>query len=331
MYFYCGIGYIVRTAAHAVPFREGTHMGIGFGRILPFAAAALLAITLMASMPGADSNADSILGAPGDHNADDVAVINGIIDNNGLNWTKAVPADGSYIPANWTGITWSGAPGSTDRRIIELKMNSKNLSGDLDVSRLTALEDLSCHNNYLRKVDVSGLTALRSLHCWDNRLTELDVSGCTGLRMLHCEVNKLTELDVSGCTGLRELSCHTNLLTELDLSGLTNLLIVYCSNNRLTSLNVSGCIIMDYLACSNNNLTELDVSDCQLTRLYCGGNPLTKGSVKGVENWDSSNFYIDPEPRDPMGIMAVLIVGAAMVLMALIAFIIIFRRKDKKI
>ena len=39
------------------------------------------------------------------YNPGDIAVINAIIDNNGLNWTKANPADGSYVPADWTGVT----------------------------------------------------------------------------------------------------------------------------------------------------------------------------------------------------------------------------------
>ena len=47
------------------------------------------------------------------YNPGDIAVINAIIDNNGLKWEK-VPEDGSYIPDDWgikdmycTGVKWS--------------------------------------------------------------------------------------------------------------------------------------------------------------------------------------------------------------------------------
>ena len=39
------------------------------------------------------------LAAPGDYNPGDIAVINALIDSNGLNWAKASPADGSYFPS----------------------------------------------------------------------------------------------------------------------------------------------------------------------------------------------------------------------------------------
>jgi len=58
---------------------------------------------------------------PGTYNPGDIAVINNIIANNGLNWTPA-PTDGSSVPADWgggiwSGPTWSGAEGDVNRRV----------------------------------------------------------------------------------------------------------------------------------------------------------------------------------------------------------------------
>ena len=39
--------------------------------------------------------------APGAFNPGRIADVNWIIDNNGLDWEKADPADGSYTPGKW--------------------------------------------------------------------------------------------------------------------------------------------------------------------------------------------------------------------------------------
>jgi len=56
--------------------------------------------------------------ASGYYNTGDIAVINTMVDNNGLKWTKA-PADGSSIPEGWY-VTWSSSV--TNKRIIELDL-----------------------------------------------------------------------------------------------------------------------------------------------------------------------------------------------------------------
>ena len=88
-----------------------------------------------------------IAATPGTYNAGDIAVINRIIANNGLNWTTADPADGSYVPGGWTGIVWSDD--NTDKRILELDVSGKNLAGTLDVAGLTDLNLLNCRDNRL--------------------------------------------------------------------------------------------------------------------------------------------------------------------------------------
>ena len=121
----------------------------------------------------------------------------------------------------------------------------------LDVSKCTALTDLSCGdpnlspsnqltNNQLTNLDVSKCTALINLSCRNNKLTSLDVSKCTALIMLYCDRNKLTSLDVSKCTALSILYCSSNQLSASALNSLFNSLptrksedkaIIYCGNN----------------------------------------------------------------------------------------------------
>ena len=97
------------------------------------------------------------------YHAGDIAVINDIIANNGLDWTEADPADGSYVPADWSSVVvWNTA---TPRRITRLDIVGKNLTGVLDVTGLTSLETLWCFANNLTTLDVSNCTALEELRC----------------------------------------------------------------------------------------------------------------------------------------------------------------------
>ena len=123
--------------------------------------------------------------APGLYHARDIALIHEIIAKNGLKWTPASPADGSYVPADWEGVKWSD--GASNKRIIELTVAMKGLSGSLDVSGLTALKKLRCEYNDLSALNVSGLTALNWLDCGGNGLNALDVSGLHALSWVECE------------------------------------------------------------------------------------------------------------------------------------------------
>jgi len=216
----------------------------------------------------------------------DVAVINAIIENNGLNLPKANPADGSTIPNEWKSdieggpiIFWSSE--TENKRITGLDVGSDYpLTGALDVSGLTALEWLDCRYSQLTSLNVSGLTALESLDCFGSQLTSLNLSGATALTSLSCYDNQLTTLDVSGLTALKELYCYDNQLTSLDVSGLTALYYLDCFGNQLTSLNLSGATALMYLGCYENQLTSLDVPEAAaLMSLYCSGNQLTSLDV----------------------------------------------------
>ncbi|MBO5893066.1 MAG: hypothetical protein J6Q31_02230 [Alistipes sp.] len=136
---------------------------------------------------------------------------------------------------------WCGVTCNNEGRVIGLNLVDNNLSGNGNLSGLTALVELWCYYNQLASLDVSGCTVLEYLSCGGNQLTSLDVSGCTALVELCCLGNQLTSLDVSCCTALQYLGCESNQLTSLDVSGLTALEYLYCYDNRITQ------VIPDYL------------------------------------------------------------------------------------
>ncbi len=83
-----------------------------------------------------------------------------------------------------------------EMRLTEIRAGDAVLSGSLNLSNCTALENLDCSSN---------------------QLTSLEVSACTELTTLKCSFNQLTALDLSLCTALTELECDSNYLTFVSL------------------------------------------------------------------------------------------------------------------
>ena len=263
----------------------------------------LTIILLLGVLPAANFAQVAQAAAPGTYNPGDIAVVNRMIDNNELQFPKA-PKDGSSVPDAWGNrVKWSNA--STNKRIAELRLYEKNLTGSLNLSGLDALKELRCYNNkltaldvsqnaglkvldfgwnQLTQIDVSSNTELTGLSCKNNQLTELDVSKNIKLKELEFDRNALTELDISKNTKLEHLSCSDSALAELDITKNTNLVYISCGGNKLTKLNTSKNSKLKYLYCGRNQLTKLDVSkNINLVELSCksyyGGNQLTKLDV----------------------------------------------------
>ena len=198
-------------------------------------------------------------------------------------------------------VVWDN---SSPKRITRLLLNSKSLSGTLNVSALTALTDLRCGNNKdlialtgldqlenltdlycintpLEVLDVSKNKKLTSLYCSNTGLKALDVSKNTDLTMLDCSLNQLEELKVSGLSNLDTLDCNTNQLKELNVSGLSSLTELYCNHNQLEALDVANLSNLVTLYCFNNQLKTLDVSGLSnLTSLECENNPFASFKTK---------------------------------------------------
>ena len=229
------------------------------------------------------------------YNVGDIAVINNIIDSNGLNWTKANPADGSYIPADWTDCEWTDD--AANKRIISLNVSEYNLIGLLDVSGLENLKELYCGYNKLTALNVSGLENLEILNCNMSELTALNVSEFKKLQGLWCAWNQLTVLDVSELKKLQWLQCNNNLLTVLDVSGLVNLETFSCGNNEFTALNVSGLEKLQRFWCDNNYLTELDLTGLNSLDEFEGENQSVSLTLKGSgTNYTAAIALNSPTP-----------------------------------
>ena len=159
-----------------------------------------------------------------------------------VDWGDGTPSETYTLSESWIYVSHSYS-GTSSRTIKITGENIKMLFCDdnqlktLEVSKNTALENLSCSNNQLESLDLSGCTALLYLHCaYNHQLESLDVSGCTELSSLFCRGNQLESLDVSGCTALLFFQCYGNLLTSAALDTLFGTLdspngIIYIGNN----------------------------------------------------------------------------------------------------
>ncbi|MCL2074805.1 MAG: hypothetical protein FWH18_12875, partial [Marinilabiliaceae bacterium] len=230
-----------------------------------------------------------------------VAVINALITNNGLNATPDAPEI-------WNFATWND---ETPRQITQLSLGIKNLTGAVSFAGLNALTELYCYDNNLSELDVSNNIALTILECGVNNLSELDVTNNTALTILFCYANTLSELDVTNNTALErlfcyantlseldvtnnialiQLTCDTNNLSELDITNNTALTSLDCFSNNLSKLDVTNNTALSYLACFYNNLSELDIANnLALWYLNCENNNLSELDLSNLDNL--TNFY----------------------------------------
>ncbi len=94
----------------------------------------------------------------------DVAVVNNIIDNNGLQATKDAPE-------SWDFAVWDE---NEPKRVVVLDLNNKNLSGTIDLWNLKSLVQFNCDNNHLTEINIAELENLKYLYCSNNNLKKLN-------------------------------------------------------------------------------------------------------------------------------------------------------------
>jgi len=164
--------------------------------------------------------------------------------------------------------------------VINLDVNS------LNISDLTGIEDF---------------TTLTRLDCEQNKLVTLDLSQNTALNYLDIDANALTALDLSSNIALTFFEGADNQLTSLDLSLNAALTEFYCENNQLTSLdfrNGSNTLVVDFSTIGNPNLTCINVDDAAYSKAnWTNIDAQTSfnedcSSVVGIKQYTSSKTLI---------------------------------------
>lgn len=151
----------------------------------------------------------------------------------------------------------------------------------LDVTKATALKDLTANTNKLTSIDLTKNTELTKLTINNNQLTNIDISKCTQLTTLDITNNLLTAIDITKNQALQTLKIGQNKFTgELDLSTNPTIKSVYAQTNELTSVKIGNNTANKPLFSFNyNKLTGIDASginDAKNATLLLMGNQLTE-------------------------------------------------------
>ena len=171
---------------------------------------------------------------------------------------------------------------------------------ELNVNRLSKLQELWCRNNlftqlemynkpHLTKLYATNNQLLEDIYCFSDALVVLEVSNCPALYYIDCQDNQLTELNVRTCPSLMYLLFNENQLTELDISNNPELFYLWCNRNNLTSLDLSQCsddfrsLDCRYNQISGtidvsrfNNLYQLAIDVNEISQLILGDHPMLK-------------------------------------------------------
>jgi hypothetical protein len=146
----------------------------------------------------------------------------------------------------------------------------------LDISKCTALRELTLGFSQLTSIDVSNNKNLEDFICHHNQLTTIDITKNTNLKFLDCSGNKLTKIDVTNNAALEDLRCSFNQITTIDVSHNTKLINFSCGGNPLKTLDVAINKDLKYFICHDCKLASIDITHNQaLTQLVCSNNPLT--------------------------------------------------------
>lgn len=101
-----------------------------------------------------------------------------------------------------------------------LDLTDNKLSGTIDLTPYTALEEIFLVTNGYEAVSVNGLSNLSVLSLSENKLTSIDLSGCSNLKELYLPYNQLKSVDVSALAKLETLAVFRNQIKLAEMQKL---------------------------------------------------------------------------------------------------------------
>lgn len=166
-------------------------------------------------------------------------------------------------------------------QITQIQASSCNIKS-IDLTELTALENLQLNGNELTEINLEYNSKLSQLNLSNNRqLENLDLDGHGGklaywkLALYNLNVGNcaLTELNLANCKALQTLVFSNNKLTRLDISMAEKLQSIEGNTNNIADLDISKATELTQLRMNDNQLSHLDISkNTKLTTLWIPGN-----------------------------------------------------------
>lgn len=233
-----------------------------------------------------------------------------------IDWGNGEKVTSEVIPAfdGWNQVDVSGSVSGEGKvkiygdNIVYFECSSR-VDGaqvlSLDVTKATALKDLSAYTNKLTTIDLRKNTELEKLTINNNQLTSIDISKCTKLATMDISNNLLTTIDITKNQALQTLKISQNKFAgELDLSTNPTIKLVYALGMELNSVKIGNNTASKPLFSLNNNkLTSIDASgiqDAGNATLNLMGNQLTEIKLPSAKmktlNISKNNFTLATLP-----------------------------------
>lgn len=184
---------------------------------------------------------------------------------------------------------------SSNTKLKSLHLSTPQTS--LDLSKLTLLKTLYCHNSKIQTIDLTNNILLTNLTLDNNQLSSLDLSQNTSLTEVSVNKNKLNQLQIDNLNQLTSLSCDYNEISTLNLNNCNSLQKLSCSHNKLESLDLTQKLNLATLLCTNNSLLSLDISNSgKLYQIACDSNAISTlliGNSQGMTYLSCSHNQIN--------------------------------------
>ena len=210
-----------------------------------------------------------------------------------IDWGNGEKVTSEVIPAfdGWNQVNVSGTVSGEGKvkiygdNIVCFECSSSVDGGaqvlSLDVTKATALKDLTANANKLTSIDLTKNTELEKLTISNNQLTSIDISKCTKLTTLDITNNLLTAIDITKNQALQTLRIGLNKFAgELDLSTNPTIKSVYAQINELTAVKIgNNTASKPTFSFNENKLTSFDatgIEDAANAILFLIGNQLTE-------------------------------------------------------
>lgn len=233
-----------------------------------------------------------------------------------IDWGNGEKVTSEVIPAfdGWNQVDVSGTVSGDGKvkiygdNIVYFECSSR-VDGaqvlSLDVTKATALKDLTANANKLTSIDLTKNTELEKLYININQLTSIDISKCTKLTTLNIEENLLTAIDITKNQALQTLRISQNKFAgELDLSTNPTIKSVYAQTNELTAVKIgNNTAKRPNFSFNENKLTSFDatgIEDAANAILFLIGNQLTEIKLPSMKmqalNISKNNFTLATLP-----------------------------------
>lgn len=234
-----------------------------------------------------------------------------------IDWGNGEKVTSENIPAydGWNQVNVNGTVSGEGKvkiygdNIVFFECSSRVDGGaqvlSLDVTKATALKDLTANANKLTSIDLTKNTELEKLTISNNQLTSIDISKCTKLTTLDITNNLLTAIDITKNQALQTLRIGQNKFAgELDLSTNPNIKYVYALKNELTSVKIgNNTASKPTFSFNENKLTSFDatgIQDAGNATLFLISNQLTEITLPSTKmksiNISKNNFTIATLP-----------------------------------